>query len=29
MATRTRWLIVAAYWAVAFGGSLFVDWLHS
>lgn len=28
MSTRTRWLIVAAYWAVAFGAVAFVDWLQ-
>lgn len=28
MTTRTRWLLVVAYWTIALAGVLFVDWLH-
>lgn len=28
MTTRTRWLLVVAYWAIALAGVLLVDWLH-
>jgi hypothetical protein len=28
MTTPIRWLLVAAYIALAFAGAAFVDWLH-